>query len=166
MRRSTVIIVRLFLMMAMLSLTPLMARAQDATPPVDPFAGVTIETLGNGAPPAAPGMVVVLLRITMAPGALIPRHVHPGQVILYVESGTFGTTFGDGDAVITRAVTAGTPVAEAVQTNVEITMLPGDSVSYSKVTTHIMHNIGDKPLVLLVSALLAADQPGFLFPAS
>ncbi len=166
MRRSTVIVVRLFLMMAMLSLTPLMARAQDATPPADPFAGVTIETLGSGAPPAAPGMVVVLLRITMAPGALIPRHVHPGQVILYVESGTFGTTFGDGDAVITRAVTAGTPVAEAVQTNVEITMLPGDSVSYSKVTTHIMHNTGDKPLVLLVSALLAADQPGFLFPAS
>lgn len=166
MRRSTVIIVRLFLMMAMLSLTPLMARAQDATPPADPFAGVTIETLGSGVPPAAPGMVVVLLRITMAPGALIPRHVHPGQVILYVESGTFGTTFGDGDAVITRAVTTGTPVAEAVQTNVEITMLPGDSVSYSKVTTHIMHNTGDKPLVLLVSALLAADQPGFLFPAS
>ncbi len=166
MRRSTVIVVRLFLMMAMLSLTPLMARAQDATPPADPFAGVTIETLGSGAPPATPGMVVVLLRITMAPGALIPRHVHPGQVILYVESGTFGTTFGDGDAVITRAVTEGTPVAEAVQTNVEITMRPGDSVSYSKVTTHIMHNIGDKPLVLLVSALLAADQPGFLFPTS
>ena len=166
MRRRTVIIVRLFLMMAMLTLTPLMARAQAATPPADPFAGVTIASLGSGSPGAAPGTVLVLLRITMAPGALIPRHVHPGQVILYVESGKFGTTFGEGDAVITRAVTAGTPVAETVTPNVEETMLPGDSVSYSKVTTHIMHNIGDKPLVLLVSALLAADQPGFVFPGN
>jgi hypothetical protein len=65
---------------------------------------------------------------------------------------------------MTRAAKAGTPVAaEPVTPNVEITMLPGDSVSYSKVTTHIMHNLGDKPLVLLVSALLSSDQPGFIF---
>jgi mannose-6-phosphate isomerase-like protein (cupin superfamily) len=161
-RRVPIIAVLLFgIMFSVLS--PL-ARAKDATPPADPMAGVTVESLGSGLPAPSPGYTLVLLRITMAPGALIPRHVHPGQVILYVESGTFGTTFGEGDAMITRAAAPGTPVAaEPVTPNVEITMQPGDSVSYSKVTTHIMHNLGDKPLVLLVSALLSSDQPGFIF---
>src|SRR3954463_9620664 len=86
---------------------PALARAQDATPTPDPFAGVTIETLGSGMPTNSEGNALVLLRITMQPGALIPIHHHPGQVILYVESGQFGTTFGDGDAMITRAVTEG-----------------------------------------------------------
>jgi quercetin dioxygenase-like cupin family protein len=155
--------IRILALAAVFVLAPLAARAQEASPTPDPFAGVTIEQLGSGMPANAPGYSLVLLRIMMAPGALIPRHVHPGQVILYVESGTFGTTFGEGDAVITRAATEGTPVAETPTPNVEVMMNPGDSVSYSKVTTHIMHNPGDEPLVLLVSALLSSDQPGFLF---
>jgi hypothetical protein len=157
-------VIALLLFGIMFSVLSPLARAQEATPPADPMAGVTVETLGSGLPAPSPGYTLVLLRITMAPGALIPRHVHPGQVILYVESSTFGATFGEGDAMITRAATQGTPVAAApVTPNVEITMLPGDSVSYSKVATHIMHNLGDKPLVLLVSALLSSDQPGFIF---
>jgi mannose-6-phosphate isomerase-like protein (cupin superfamily) len=163
MRRQIAMTVRLFALATVFVLAPMVAKAQEATPTPDPFAGVTIEQLGAGSPGAAPGTALVLLRITMAPGALIPRHVHPGQVILYVQSGEFGTTFGDGDAVITRAATEGTPVAETPTPNVEVIMNPGDSVSYSMVTTHIMHNPGDEPLVLLVSALLSADQPGFLF---
>lgn len=39
----------------------------------------------------------------------------------------------------------------------------GDSVSHSKVTTHILHNLGDEPLVLPVSALLSSDRPGCIF---
>ena len=163
MPRQIAISIRLLALATVFVLAPMVARAQEASPTPDPFAGVTIEQLGSGMPGNAQGSALVLLRITMAPGALIPRHVHPGQVILYVESGTFGTTFGDGDAVITRAATEGTPVAETPTPNVEVIMNPGDSATYSMVTTHIMHNPGDVPLVLLVSALLAADQPGFLF---
>src|SRR5262249_58097537 len=120
-----------------------------ASPTPDPFAGATIEQLGSGSPGNAPGYSLVLLRITMAPGALIPRHVHPGQVILYVQSGEFGTTFGEGDAVITRAATEGTPVAETPSPDVEGMMHPGDSATYSTRTTHIIHNPGQEPLVLL-----------------
>lgn len=157
---------------AFLALTALLlsgsalAMAAGSTPTPDPFAGVAIETLGSGLPTAAKGNTLVLLRITMQPGALIPVHHHPGQVILFVQSGTFGTTFGDGDAVITRAATQGTPVAGPAKSGVEEIMNEDDSVSYSAVTTHIMHNPGDKPLVLLVSALLTAGQPGFIFPTS
>ncbi len=70
------------------------------------------------------------------------------------------TTFGAGDAVVPGAPTE---VAETPTPDVEVIMNPGDSATYSMVTTHIMHNPGSEPLVHLVSALLSADQPGFLF---
>ena len=151
-------------MIAMLAFSPLLASAHTATPPADPMASVTVETLGRGISVAAPDHVVLLLRITMAPGAHIPMHTHPGQVILFVESGTFGTAFGEGDALITRVPVEDTPVlAQKARANVEEIMTAGASVTYSNVTTHIMRNPGDQPLVLLVSALLSADEPGFSF---
>lgn len=53
--------------------------------------------------------MLVLLRITMEPGASIDAHGHPGAVTLHVESGVFGTGFVEGSGIVTRAADAGTP---------------------------------------------------------
>ncbi len=85
-----------------------MSRAQDA----DPLAGVTVEQIGVVEPSDNPGQALVLLRLTLDPGVVIAEHGHPGAVALYVVSGEFGTTFTMGSGLVTRASTAGTPVAE------------------------------------------------------
>jgi quercetin dioxygenase-like cupin family protein len=86
-------------------------RAQDGTPPADPLAGVTVEALSSGAPADAGGRALLLLRVTMEPGAAIVPHRHPGPVALAVESGTFETTFVEGEGQITRAPAEATPAA-------------------------------------------------------
>ena len=136
------------------------ALSQEAD---DPFAGVTIETLGSIAPDDMPGQALVLLRLTLEPGASIAAHGHPGVVVLFVESGTFGTEFTRGEGTITRAAQAGEPTTEQAGMGAEQLLEPGDSVAYGETAAHTMRNAGDEPLVLLVSALLSTDDPGFLF---
>lgn len=137
------------------------AHLQDEA---DPLSGTTVESLGAMAPATAPGHALVFLRLTMEPGASIPAHSHPGGVVLVVESGSFGTMFVQGTGTITRATTAGTPAAtEPTTSGTEMILEAGDSVAYDQDAAHTMSNAGDEPLVLLVSALLAADQPGFQF---
>lgn len=137
------------------------AHVQDEA---DPMAGTTVEALGGGPSGLAADHALVLLRITMEPGANIPPHSHPGEVVLYVESGTFGTTFVDGSGVITRATTPGTPAAtEQVTTGSENILKAGDSLAYSEEAAHTMVNAGEDTLVLLVSAILDPTQPGFMF---
>lgn len=141
----------------------LQASAQGDEHEHDPFAGVTIEALGGGEPGNTPGQTLALLRITMEPGASIDAHGHPGAVTLHVESGVFGTEFVEGNGVITRAADAGTPApTEEAATGQELTLESGDSLFYQD-ARHTMANTGDAPLVLLVSALLDSEEPGFVF---
>src|SRR5690606_13256885 len=135
------------------------ALAQDQ----DPLAGTTIEALGSLAPSAAPGRALVFLRITMEPGTEIPAHQHPGAVVVVVESGVFGTRLIEGSGTLTRHAEAGAQVSsEELSGGSEATLEPGDSFAY-EAAVHTMFNAGDDPLVLLVSALLAPERPGFIF---
>jgi hypothetical protein len=85
-------------------------------------------------------------------------------VVVYVESGTFGTEFVDGSGTITRATTPGTPAAtEPVTTGSDNTLEGGDSLAYDEAAAHTMVNAGEGMLVLLVSAVLDPSQPGFMF---
>jgi quercetin dioxygenase-like cupin family protein len=151
-------------LLSMFAFAPAVTRAQDPAATPDPFAGVTTVVLAGGSSAVAEGYSLVLLQITMAPGAEIPSHHHPGDVSLTVESGTFGTAFTHGTGTITRAATdGGTAVTEQPETGVEQTLTAGDSLSYGEESHHIMRNAGNDDLVLILSALLASDQPGFEF---
>ena len=151
------------LILALLSNGVLQAGAQGEEHEHDPFEGVTIEALGGGEPKNTPGQTLALLRITMEPGAAIDAHGHPGPVTLHVESGVFGTEFIEGSGVITRAADAGTPaLTEEAATGQQLTLNAGDSLFYQD-ARHTMVNPGDEPLVLLVSALLSNEEPGFMF---
>lgn len=122
------------------------------------MAGTTVEALGSFAPSAASDKALVLLRITMEPGASIPFHQHPGAVVVTVASGTFGTEFQEGEGTLTRA--DGT--SETVSAGASATMQAGDSLAYEG-AVHTMVNEGSDQVVLLVSALLDPNQPGFMF---
>lgn len=141
------------LLFALLALVPA-ALAQD-----DPFAGVTIESLGTSNPDVAGGHALVFLRITLQPGAHIAAHSHPGNVILVVDSGAFTTAFTQGTGALTRA---GMEPDEITTGSVHV-LQPGDSLAYDGSAAHTMVNEGTEPLVLLVSALLDSAQDGFIF---
>ncbi len=136
----------------------------SANDPADPMAGVKTEALGSLPSAGAPGYTLVFLRITMQPGAKIPAHSHPGDVVVVVQSGKFGTAFVRGEGTVTRAVEAGaTPTTMTLKAGDSAVLLAGDSLAYGGSAGHTMSNAGDTPLVLLVSALLANGQPGFQF---
>jgi quercetin dioxygenase-like cupin family protein len=134
------------------------AGAQEATPSGG-AAPIVVESLGSVPAPDAPGKVLVLLRVTLAPGAIVPTHVHPGQLVVAVESGAFALTPLRGQGRVLRA-DAGTPTAaEEVAQGTEVTFQAGDWFVEPPDSVHSARNPGDTPTVLLISGLVAADQP-------
>ena len=127
----------------------------------DPLAGTTIEQLSGGEPEIAPGNSLVLLRVTMDPGVVIPPHSHPGPVALYVEQGLFGTELFEGKGTVQPAPVDGTPVAAiGMEPGADVQMPAGDHLFYDG-AVHTMRNDGDEPLVLQVAAIFANGAPGF-----
>ena len=135
--------------------------AQEATP-TGAAAPVTLEMLASAPAADAPGMLQVLARVTLAPGAVVPAHVHPGQLLVTVDSGTLGyTILGEGQSL--RAA-AGTPTAaEVIAPDTEATFGPGEWFVYEAYVAHMDRNPGNEPTVVLVSGLVATDEP-FLIP--
>lgn len=131
----------------------------------DPFEGATVEALSSFVPPQAPEHALMLLRITLEPGAEIPAHGHPGAVALTVQSGTFATNFTRGSGQITRAAAAGAEAqVEEAATGADVVLEAGDSLTYNgEEASHTMANGGEEPVVLLIAALLASGEEGFQF---
>ena len=140
---------------------PLVPAAQEATPAGE-AAPVTAEMLGSAPATDAPGMLLVLLRVTLAPGAVVPAHLHPGQLVVTVESGTLAYTILDEGQSLRAG--AGTPTAaEPIPPGTEVTLGPGEWFVYEANVAHMDRNPGDVPAVVLITGLVAADQP-FLIP--
>ncbi len=132
--------------------------AQEATPTGEP-APLTLEALGSAPSPDAPGMLLILLRATLAPGAGLPPHVHPGQFVIAVESGTAGYAIVDEEGVSGRG-RAGTPTAtESITPGPEVLLGPGEWIIEEPGIVHTARNAGEEPLVLLISGLVTADEP-------
>jgi quercetin dioxygenase-like cupin family protein len=162
MRRLLLACVLLGLVVTLGLLTmPSVPAAQEGTPSGE-AAPVTLETLGSAPATDAPGMLLVSLRLTLAAGAVVPAHFHPGQLVVTVESGTLGyTILGEGQSL--RAG-AGTPTAaEVIAPDTEATFGPGEWFVYEAGTVHMDRNPGNEPAVVLITGLVAADQP-FLIP--
>jgi quercetin dioxygenase-like cupin family protein len=129
------------------------AAAEESTPEAAPIVDMV---LGHGLPADAPGKVLQLERVTIAPGAAIPTHIHPGAYVIYVESGDFGFTVIKGEAEITHA---GTSATEPIAAGEEVIGHPGDVLFENAGVVHSARNAGSEPVVVLTAALLAADQP-------
>ena len=162
MRRLLLAFVLLGLVVTLGLLTmPSVPAAQEGTPSGE-AAPVTLETLGSTPATDAPGMLLVSLRLTLGAGAVVPAHYHPGQLVVTVESGTLAyTILGEGQSL--RAG-AGTPTAaEVIAPDTEVTLGPGEWFVYEAYVVHMDRNPGNEPAVILISGLVAADEP-FLQP--
>ena len=134
------------------------AAAQEATPTDDPI-GVAGSDLGFGVPSAVPDMQLVLLRTTMAPGGVLPPHVHPGPFVIAVDAGTWGYTPQQGSVKVTRAAADGSfSPAEEAPPDVELILTKGDFLFLEDASQDWMRNAGEDEVVLLIAGLVPAGQ--------
>jgi quercetin dioxygenase-like cupin family protein len=139
--------------------------AQESATPTGP-APITIQTLGSGQPSNSPGNAILLLRITLQPGAAFPPHIHPGALVIAVESGDFAFTVFKGEADATRAIATGTPEpTEKLTAGQEVVFHAGDEIFEQAGVVHTARNAGNTPAVVLVAGLVDPTQP-FLQPMS
>jgi quercetin dioxygenase-like cupin family protein len=116
---------------------------------------VYAQVLGKSLPATTDGQALVSVRITIQPGGGFDAHTHPGTVNAYIDSGEFTFTLLDTghDMAITRGDTGET---EMLTPDKPTVLNPGDSF----VETGMVHeawNLGDEPVVVLVTALIDAD---------
>ena len=143
------------------SAQPRHLAAQEASPAASPTGapGVTAQLMGVGQPAATPGLELSLRRITNPPGGRVPAHSHPGALVIFVESGTFGYTALGGTAQLTRAAVAGTPTPpEVMPMGTEVILNPGDWL-YVEEPADDIRNAGDEPVVLWVAGLTRVGEP-------
>ena len=132
--------------------------------PIPAYAvGVTPEILGRIEPPAAPGYVLQLVRVTFAPGSEVAAHSHSGGTVTTTVSGSHNFTVLDGKARLIRAGTA-TPAAEAeagepMELGEEYTIGLGDVMVFDETVVHTAHNPNNEPAVLMEAQLRAGDRP-------
>jgi hypothetical protein len=132
-----------------------LAVAQDATPAADE---ILVESLGAGLPAGTPGRQLILARMTFPAGFILAAHTHPGPVVAYVQSGTFGFTSLAGEArTVTRGASPDTPEVPPLDT--EVVLAAGDSLFHDEDWVGIDHNVGDEPCVLLLAVLFDPTQP-------
>src|SRR5215211_7909631 len=163
MRRTLSTLVLLGLVVALGLLTmPVVPAAQEATPIMAASPGAThtpifLEVLGSALTTEVPNKRLTLLRLTLAPGASMFAHTHPGQLVVAVESGALAYTVLSGAGTSVRAA-AGTPIAEEVIPPwTETTFGPGEFLVEPPGVAHTYRNPGNEPVVLLISALVGFD---------
>jgi quercetin dioxygenase-like cupin family protein len=121
----------------------------DGTAPGTTVA-VAKEVLATEAdPPGADGSTLTLMRYTIAPGAQLSPHIHPGVQLAHIESGTLTYTVVSGTATVTRAGGA----VEAVTGPTSTALAPGDSVAENDGMVHFGANETDEPVVILATLL-------------
>jgi oxalate decarboxylase/phosphoglucose isomerase-like protein (cupin superfamily) len=106
-------------------------------------------------PPGAVGRTLTLARYTIAPGAALSPHIHPGVQMASIESGTLTYTVESGTATVRRA---GSTEPEAITGPNTTTLGPGDSVTELGDMVHFGANDTDAPVVILAALLTDSDQ--------
>lgn len=117
---------------------------------------ITVETLAHGFPSNAPGRDVLLERITLAPGAELPTHSHPGTYVVLVESGELSVAIVEGFAEVTWA---GQSTRQLVGPGEQVLLRAGDSVVEQQTLIHSGVNPGSTPVVLIAASLLTPGAP-------
>src|SRR5215210_3531418 len=163
MRRTLLVLVLLGLVIGLgLFTMPAIPAAQETAPKVEasPSANHTpifLELLGSALTTEVPNKRLGLFRLTLAPGASVFAHTHPGQLVVAIESGTLAYTVLGGDGASVRAA-AGTPTAEEViAPETETIFGPGEFLVEPPGVAHTYRNPGEEPVVMLISALVGFD---------
>jgi len=113
-------------------------------------------------PPGAPGRTLTLIRYTIAPGAKLAAHIHPGVQMASIQSGSLTYTVVSGTATVRRAPPGPT---EEVAGPANITLNQGDSVIEKGDMVHFGANTTGQPVVI-VATLLTEDGQDLAVPVT
>jgi len=128
------------------------AHAQPTTTSQD---GITRTVLAQAEPGNAPGQTLYLQEVRIAPKAKLVPHLHEGTQVASVRAGVLTFDIESGTATVTRR--DGT--TQDVTGPAKIKLRPGDSVLETSTLVHFGSNAGKKPVIILVSSLLAGGAP-------
>ena len=128
------------------------AGAQPTTTSQD---GITRTILAQAEPANAPGQTLYLQEVRIAPKAQLAPHLHEGTQVASVRSGVLTFDIVSGTVTVTRRDGS----SEDVTGPAKIKLRRGDSVLETPTLVHFGSNAGKKPVVILVSSLLADGAP-------
>jgi quercetin dioxygenase-like cupin family protein len=128
----------------------------------DSFAGVIIEPLGR-AVVGNGGEELVMLRITIEPGASIPASDGPYASVILLEEGRVGIALQPTEAEVNLTL-AGSNATVPLTAGAETILAPGDTVSSGERARLALRNTGDSEAILLFTAVARAGD--FDFAAS
>jgi len=136
----------------------------SAATPVAAAAEVVVRRLGRSASELAPRNDLVLHTITFQPGSSLTPHVHPGETIFYLESGSLVFVLLEGEAKLMRGANATSSPAtpgpnDAVPIGVEIEVNAGDTLFYDESAVQTEGNVGTEDAVALVINQRGAEDP-------
>jgi len=152
-RKPTYAVVLIALLAVAFGLSGAISRAQNT--------GTVREVLVTGKPVAAPGHLLQLQRVTIAPHTKLPTHIHAGMQAAWISSGVLTYTIVQGEALVTRAPVNGTPSPTESFTDGSTTDLhPGDSVVETEGLVHYAENQTDEPIEIFIASLFDESQPG------
>jgi quercetin dioxygenase-like cupin family protein len=101
------------------------------------------------------GDALMLLRLTVEPGASIPASDGPVAAVVVLEEGRVGVRLESGEANLTLAGDDGTA---SLTPGAETILTPGDSVSSGEGTRLALRNAGDSEATLLFAAVVGAGD--------
>jgi quercetin dioxygenase-like cupin family protein len=159
-RRFLIMLVPVLALSAALLGEWVLARQGDAE---DSVPGVAVETLGRTPVGEEGNDELVLLRVTIEPGASLPASDEPRAAVVILEEGRVGVRLepATGRAILTLA--GGTESAP-LPAGAETILAPGDAVSAGEGARLALHNAGDGEAMLLYTAVVGSGDS--LFAAS
>jgi quercetin dioxygenase-like cupin family protein len=132
------------------------AQADEvATPEATPVA-VVREVLASSESAEAPDEELALVRYTIAAGAVLPVHTHPGVQMASVVSGTLTYHVVDNGTV---PVTRADGTQESFGPGSTITLTVGDSWVEPEGMVHYAENLTSEPVVLISASLFEEGVP-------
>jgi quercetin dioxygenase-like cupin family protein len=126
----------------------------------DSISGVVMETMGRSPVGQEGGDELVLLRVTIEPGASVPASDGPGAVVVLLEEGR-GAVALEGPAGQASFTLAGGNGTVPLTPGAETILAPGDAVSSGDGTRLTLRNAGDGEAMLLYAVVTAAGDAPF-----
>jgi quercetin dioxygenase-like cupin family protein len=144
------------LLMTVGAFAALATTANAADPPgTTTNNGITRAALGEATPANAPGQVLYLQRVTIAPGAKLVEHFHQGTQVARVVSGVLTYDIASGTATVTHV----NGKSESFTAPGTVKLRPGESLVKTQGLVHHGSNAGKKPVVIELAALLQVGAP-------
>jgi quercetin dioxygenase-like cupin family protein len=131
------------------------ASAQPAAGSVVRAKGITRTILSVTEPANAPGQVLYLTKVRIAPKSRLTEHFHDGTQIATVQSGVLTYRITSGSTTITNAK----GVARTVTGPRTVRIRAGESLVEGAGLTHYGSNATTRPVVILTAALIASGAP-------